>query len=431
MAALFMTTNGIHIAPVGHVAFSGSITPFFTTLAFWLLHRAVVRRCNGSLVLGGFMFGMSMHTHPTIVAFLPGALGWYLWRNLGALRTRWPYLAAAAFVLAFSPMIVFNIITGGESIRHAMYTASERPDYARSRSTELTPAAYVDRQKDYWLMLYGTLGGAVDERPTPSAYLADPLLLATATLATAGLVWAAVRHRYTLPIWLVGSFALILPLFNANHYDVEYDGRYVLPLLPMLYTGIGLLAVDGWRAAQARLTAPAARIGATLLIGAVVFGLVGAPLLSVSRYYARGAKAEPTNASLIRAIDDVKSALRPGEVVILDNNLNDRRTEYASPWDEASTFRVMRYVMEFDRVPYEVVDVDQQALADLSARRQGMVVILSSGVDGKDTAKLNDLLQTYALTGLDGRPARAPRPADRNRLYRLDPTPTGGTNGRP
>ena len=64
--------------------------------------------------------------HPTIVAFLPGVAGWYLWRNLGALRTRWPYLGALAFLVAFSPMIWFNVQTGGESIRYAIYTATER-----------------------------------------------------------------------------------------------------------------------------------------------------------------------------------------------------------------------------------------------------------------------------------------------------------------
>jgi hypothetical protein len=322
-------------------------------------------------------------------------------------------------------------MTGGASIRHAIYTASERPDYARSRSTELTPAAYVDRQKDYWLMLYGTLGGAVDERPTPAAYLSDPWLLATATLATAGFVWAAVRHRYMLPVWLLGSFALVLPLFNANHYDVEYDGRYVVPLLPMLYAGIGLLAVDVWRAARARIGTRAARIAVAVTLSVLIVVLAAAPLLSLSRYYARGARAEPSNASLVRAIDEVKGALRSGDVVILDNNLNDRRTEYASPWDEASTFRVMRYIMEFDRVPYEVVDVDQQALADLAARRQASVVILSAGLDGRDTAKLNDLIQTSGLVGLDGRPARAPRPADRYGLFRYDPTLVGAAVGRP
>lgn len=426
IAAAFMTTNGIHIAPMGHVAFSGSITPFFTTLGFWLLHRWSVRGTGSTLVWAGFMLGMSMHTHPTIVAFLPGAAAWVLWRNLPILRTRWPYLAALAFVVAFSPMIVYNVMTGGQSIRHATYTASERPDYARSRSTELTPESYVDRQKDYWLMLHGTLGGAVDERPGPAAYLADPYLAVMSLLGVAGLAWAAIRHRYRLPLWLGASFALLLPVFNANHYDVEYDGRYVMPLLPMVYACIGLLLVDGWRAVARRGGRPAARTGAAVAVGLIVLLLAAAPLLSLSRYYARAARAEPTNASLARAMDEVKLALRPGDVVLLDNNLNDRRTEYASPWDEASTFRVMRYIMEFDRVAYEVADVDEAALADLASRGQAGVVVLSSGFDSKDTANLGKLIEQFGLVGLDGKPTRAPRPADRYGLYRFDPAQSAG-----
>ena len=161
-------------------------------------------------------------------------------------------------------MIVYNVMTGGQSIRHATYTATERPDYARSRSTELTPESYVDRQKDYWLMLHGTLGGAVDERAGPAAYLADPVLVVTSLLGVAGLAWAATRHRYRLPLWLGASFALILPLFNANHYDVEYDGRYVVPLLPMIYACIGLLLVDVWRAVADRTGRPASSRGGSV-----------------------------------------------------------------------------------------------------------------------------------------------------------------------
>jgi len=426
ISAAFMTTNGIHIAPMGHVAFSGSITPFFTTLAFWLLHRWSVRGTGSTLVWTGFALGMSMHTHPTIVAFLPGAAAWVLWRNLPILRTRWPYLAALAFVVAFSPMIVYNVMTGGQSIRHATYTASERPDYARSRSTELTVESYVDRQKDYWLMLHGTLGGAVDERSGPAAYLTDPYLLLMTALGIAGLAWAAVRHRYRLPLWLGASFSLLLPVFNANHYDVEYDGRYVMPLLPMIYACIGLLLVDGWRAVAARSGRSATRAAAAVLVGLIVVGLAGAPLLSLARYYRQASRAEPTNASLVRAMDEVKLALRPGDVVLLDNNLNDRRTEYASPWDEASTFRVMRYIMEFDRVAYEVADVDEATLADFAGRGQAGVVVLGSGFDGKDTASLGRLIEQFGLTGLDGKPARPPRPADRYGLYRFDPPPSAG-----
>lgn len=426
IAAAFMTTNGIHIAPVGHVAFSGSITPLFTTLAFWLLHRWSVRGTGSTLVWAGFMLGMSLHTHPTVVAFLPGAAGWILWRNLAVLRSRWPYLAALAFAIAFSPMILFNVMTGGESIRHAEYTATERPDYARNRSTELTPASYLSREKDYWLLLHGTLGGAVDERSGPMAYLTDPTLVATSLLGIVGLAWAAVRYRYRLPLWLGASFALIMPIFNATHYDVEYDGRYVLPLLPMIYAAIGLLTVDLWRLGRARLRRPSARAALPVLLGAVILALVAAPLLSLSRYYAKSSRAEPTNASLVRSMDEVKSALRPGDVVLLDQNLNDRRTPYADPLkDEASTIRVFKYIMEFDRVPYVAVDVDDAALATFAAQGQSGVLILSAGFDSKDTANLGRLIEQFGLVGLDGKPARPPRPAERYGLYRFDPSDTG------
>jgi hypothetical protein len=370
---------------------------------------------------------MSMHTHPTIVALLPGAAGYVLWRNLAIVRTRWPYLAALAFVVAFSPMIVFNVMTGGESIGHAVYTASEREDYARGQNTQLTPASYVERQKDYWLLLHGTLGGAVDERPGPMSYLTDPVLLAYSLLGVAGLAWAAVRCRYRLPLWLGASFALILPLANATHYDVEYDGRYVLPLLPMIYASMGLLIVDGWRALGARLGRPPARTVAAFVLGTATLILVAAPLLSLSRYYAKASRAEPTNTSLIRAMDEVKSALRPGELVLLDANLNDRRSPYADKLkDEASTIRVFKYIMEFDQVPYEAVDVDEASLTDWATRGQSGVVILSAGFDSRDTANLGRLIEQFGLTALDGRPARPPRPADRYGLYRFDPATSGG-----
>jgi hypothetical protein len=427
IAAALMTTNGIHIAPVGHVAFSGSITPFFTTLAFWLLHRWSVRKSGGTLVWAGFMLGMSMHTHPTIVAFLPGVAGFVLWRNLAVLRTRWPYLAALAFAVAFSPMIVFNVMTGGESIRHAEYTATERPDYARSKSTDLTVESYLDRQQDYWLLLHGTLGGAVDERDGRFSYLTDPILAAFTLLSIAGLVVAARRHAYRLPLWLMASFALILPVFNANHYDIEYDGRYVVPLLPMLYAVIGLLVVDAWQAARSRLDAPISRTATTVILAGVVVVLTVAPLVSLSRYYAKASRSEPTNASLIRAMDEVKAALRPGDIVLLDAGLNDRLTPYADPLkDEASTIRVMKYIMEFDRVPFTTVDIDEGVLASQVATGQAAVVILSSGFDSKDTANLGRLIEQFNLASLDGKPARPPRPNDRYGLYRLDPSRAAG-----
>jgi hypothetical protein len=428
IAAAFYTTNGIAIGPVGHVAFSGSMPPLFTPLSFWRLQRWAARRTGSTLVWAGFMLGMSMHTHPTVVAMLPGAAGYVLWRNLGVLRTRAPYLAVLAFAIAFGPMIVYNVMTGGQSIRHAEYTATERPDYVGSQNSALTPASYVARQKDYWLLLHGTLGGAVDERSGAMGYLADPLLAVISGLGIAGLTWAAVRHRYRLPLWIGASFALVLPVFSVNHYYVEYDGRYVLPLLPMVYACIGLLVVDSVRALRVRVHTPVARKAVPIVAGLLILMVAGLPLLSLARYYNRASRVEPTNLSLTRAMDEVKSAMRPGDVVLLDSLLNTRRlAPNADPLkDEASTFRVFRYIMEFDRVPYQVQDVDEATLTAWAEGGQHGIVILDPGFDSKDTAKLGDLIERFGLVGLDGTSAKPPRPSDRYGMFRFDPALSGG-----
>src|SRR5204863_4813729 len=133
-------------------------------------------------------------------------------------------------------------------------------------------------------------------------YLTDPGLVASSALAVVGSVWAVRRRRYSLLCWLLGSYTLLFPLFDANHYDVEYDGRYVMPLLPMLYAVSGLLLADVWRSVRDRFRAPATRVAVAVGLAVIVAGLLTGPVLSLWRYYARGVRAEPTNASFIRAV---------------------------------------------------------------------------------------------------------------------------------
>ena len=182
-------------------------------------------------------------------------------------------------------------------------------------------------------MLHGTLGGAVDERPGPAG-VPDRSVPAPDVRAGGSPGWPG-RPFGTgtgCRSGLAASFALLLPIFNANHYDVEYDGRYVMPLLPMIYACIGLLLVDGWRAVAAR-SASAGDAGWRRRSSSDWWSWCW-PRCRCSRWRGttrQASRAEPTNASLVRAMDEVKPALRPGDVVLLDNNLNDRRTEYASP----------------------------------------------------------------------------------------------------
>lgn len=413
VAAGLLLLNGVQIAALGHVGFSAHIAPFFATVGFWLLHRAVVRDSGKTLSLAGLFLGLALHTHPTTVGLLPGALGWFLTQRPRWLRTRWPYLAALLFLVAYSPLIVFNIQTGGESIRHALYTATERPDYARGRSTALSPATYLERQSDYWMMSYRMLGGGLDERQSARDFLTDPALLAMAALSLGGVLWAA-RRGYSLPLWLVGSFALILPLANANHYDVVGDANYLSKALPPIYCAVGLLVVDLATGARHQFGR-----GASVTVYAVVAVLALYQLVPLARYYAQAGKADPSNASLIRTSDQIHVARQAGDIVVLDSRLNDRKVDNASDYDEASSYRVVRFMLELRGIPYEAQEVTEATLAELQARGQPAIIVLSAGLDSRDTARLQQLVEQFGLVGLDGKPERAPRPADRFGLFRM------------
>jgi hypothetical protein len=419
IAALLMLTNGVHIAGMGHVGFSANIAPFFSTMGFWLLARAVERWSGWTLVAAGFAWGMALHTHPITVGYLPAAALWFLWNDVRKgwrfTRTPWPYAALLLFLVAYSPMIAYNIETAGGSVRHAIYTANERPDYARNRSTELSPAEYISRQGDYWTMFYHTLGSGLDGRGALGIEDSDPSLVAMAVLAAIGVAWATVRG-HVLPIMVVVSFAIILPIFNSTHYDTMGDGRYVSLALPLVYSGMGLAIVDATRWAS-RWLRPR---WATALAAALVIIVAGAPLVTLNRFYVRNAGAEPTNASLVRAMDRLKASRDLAEVVVLDDNLNDRKVEKSSPWDEESHFRIFRMIMEFDGIPYRVVDVGEDTLSELVNGGTRAIVILSAGRDSVDTNNLGRLLQRHGMTALDGSPPRPPRPADRYGMYKFD-----------
>src|SRR5437660_9781274 len=67
MAALLLTGNAEHIFNSGHVAYSHSLTPAFTSLALFFLWRALNGGSYWMLLVGAFTFGLAVQTHPTAV----------------------------------------------------------------------------------------------------------------------------------------------------------------------------------------------------------------------------------------------------------------------------------------------------------------------------------------------------------------------------
>ena len=94
-----------HILTHSHVGWSHTLTPLLATTALLLVARALNRDNPRLLVGAGLVLGLTVQSHPTAVALLPGvALAVLAYpRGRRWLRTPWPYLAGLAAALAYSP----------------------------------------------------------------------------------------------------------------------------------------------------------------------------------------------------------------------------------------------------------------------------------------------------------------------------------------
>ncbi len=343
-ASALLASSGSHILANGHIAWSHCLTPLFTTLGAWLLQRAVRAgppRAGGVLVGSGLAFGLALQTHPATLVLLPGAAIYMVWWGRAWLRTRWPYLALLLFLLGYANVVAYNVTTGGESIASA---GEIREHYARGRPVLIDATTYLSNQLVHGFMLLRYLAGAVDARGDAASYLLDPSLWLYAALALGGLLLCS-RGGAPLPLLMALSSVLILPYFNERKYVPISDGRYMMPVLPLAFCGLGVLGESLWR----RATPTGHVVRAALLLGLLL--LVAYPLVLLGRYFDQEISAGRTNDELFRTVAEVGSARRPQEAVLLDIGLRDVKFEGGG-----TAFRSLRFLLAGSGIQDRSVD---------------------------------------------------------------------------
>jgi 4-amino-4-deoxy-L-arabinose transferase-like glycosyltransferase len=366
LATAMLVVNPVHVLVNSHVAWGNCLTPLFTTLAFWLVYQAIgpSYRSDGRstadgawlLVPAGLSFGLALQTHPTVVGLLPGVAVAVLLARPGLLRRPWLWLGLLGFALGYANMIVFNVQHDFESVRFAQQTRSEYTGAAVSLGQR-----YETNLFTMLVGLYRVLGGAVDDRASLTAYLLDPMLVLAALLTVAGLAWAA-RKGDRLPLLVTLSDLLLLPLFN-DRYEPVLDGRYLMPLRPLLSATTARLLVDHLRSKDLlRVRAsPAFAVTATAM-------LLLAPLVGLSRYGEQNQAAGLRSARLWAALEVAEQNVPPGTEVILDKDL-ERYVLGAGSTEQLA----FEYAFTMHSVPYRVVRVTPGGLA---------AAITRSGVPG-------------------------------------------------
>lgn len=367
LAAALLATSGVHAAASSHLAYPLSSTPLFVTLSAALLVRAVHVRSGWSLAGAAFAFGLALQTHVSALVFLPGAAAYLLWQGRSLLRSRWLAVAAFLFVVAYSNMIVYNVATGFGSLksaaqRNAAYEAYQDDD----------ESAYLVREGRVLVTLLRFPSSALDTRDDWTDYARDPIVLVYAGLALAGIGLLA-RRGDPLPALLLASAVLIYPLLGARHDLLPRQGRYLAPLLPLLFTG---LAVAAWHLGlrlDAALKAQGVQHGLRATFGALAAGLlVLMPLLALQRYYTESVATGQTNDRLFQLLWTIEASRPNDELVLLDHQLDQERLGGGG-----TTLRSLEYMLTVRGVPHRDMDLEPERVA----RRYGeggVIVVISA-----------------------------------------------------
>ena len=310
---------------------------------------------------------------------LPGVAVWFLIQRKPriGLRTRWPYLAAVAFLVAYAPVILYNVQTGLAGVNAAesgrSYLWQPNP----------SPAAFAQNLWRLTLQLCRQVSGVLEGDETLQSLLGMPLLFCA--WAIAGLIYAA-RRRLTLPALAVGSQLLIMP-WLSNHYGLTGTTRFTNQLTPLIFVAMAALAAGVWRQVPiqpqpsavvlrppTQLATPIVAAGRATCILLVALSLW--PLTSLFRYYEHRVAAGETNAHYFAFADEFMRQWR-GEKIFLSSSGVPQATEYflaikAVPYTRLPVGRIMEQLatgQETGRVTLILTNDDRsraQAQADMT-----------------------------------------------------------------
>ena len=386
VAALFMAGCSTHILVNSHVAWSHATTPLWTTLGLAFLLRALrgsrgdlrSRSLGLALIGTGFFIGLGIQTHITAVLLLPGIGLTILLQRAGLLRTRWAVFAMLAFAIATANLIVFNIMTGGGTLTGGQAVLA---DYT-GQDDGPDASAYTENLSRLTLATSWVLSGAIEKRRFVGETLLQPLLLGYLGLAVGSVLWAA-RRGIWLPLLVSVPYLLALPVLQGK-YEPLLNGRYVMPILPLVFASIGLVVADSLRWLAARWPARAALTGGVLLGLAVLVALY--PLAPLARYQ-RNAR---TNHPILAAYDAVLVGRQADETVLVDYGLDGVFFMAAG-----SAFKATELLLGGSRIPYTVIDARPASLEDALHGHESRLLVLN-------TEKVRNLSRNFTLSPLMG-----------------------------
>lgn len=248
LAALMLAGSFYHVFELSHLAWSNSMTPFFVVCFLLSLMIGLQENKSFWLIFSGFLFGLALQTHPSVITLFPAVLCIVLLqgkdRILKWLKKPAPYLAIVAALSGYGNMLYYNLMSRFGSIHGAM----TYPTYA----LEQHPGAfsYIQNTEGAWLLLLRLVSGAAEDQDSLLSYWKNPFLVLCAAGLGAGIILCIKRKKWEM-VALLGSPILLIPILNQG-YDLCKFGRYLGFLIPIAYLLIAYASVELFRFIRSR-----------------------------------------------------------------------------------------------------------------------------------------------------------------------------------
>ncbi|MFN8523169.1 MAG: glycosyltransferase family 39 protein [Chloroflexota bacterium] len=347
-----VATNAIHVATNSHIAWPHCTVPLYLTFTVFAVERALRTSAGRWLVAAGLGAGLAQQQHPTMALIWPVLAVYVLVRRRHLVLSRWGALAVLAVAVGVAPLLVYNARSGLRSVFEAMQQVG---DYQEGRNRDFSLAGRAVDVASTSLRLPASV---IDAPPGVGAALSRIDVPAYVLVSVAGLVLAA-RAGAAGPAAAAGSLILLLPFFPAVHEILPRQGRYIMPAIPMLYVGAGVLS--GLLMARPR------GLQRIALIGAVAI-LVAYPLLSLAGYYTRVLEAGETNQRYYVTLAAAMRLRLPEEPVVLDPTLLKDR-----PGGGGTAHRTFDFLFTVSDVPHITLE---QSADRIDRRTQAPTVLV-------------------------------------------------------
>jgi hypothetical protein len=381
IAALLLAVSPVDILVTSRIAYSHSLTPFFTTSGLWLLHRAVVGRSRQSFIASGVAFGLALQTHASGLAIWPG-LAVYLLLRRRSVRLRWLPLAGAGATLMLANVLAYNVLHPWATVDEILFRSGTYGGVVSAGLVEW-PFRLGTLLRSYAL----ALGGRASEQVEPLSALLSPAVVGATALALAGLV-LLVRRREWLPLLAIASTLLIVSVFNERVEPVVVRARHFAQILPLTLALVAVAIV----AVHHRLASFGRRRLAHAVAMTMLSLLVVANTLAYGDYVSdRLARPNENNLALLTVAEAISRGSRT-ERVYLDVQLAAIRTISGG-----RMYSQIHYLLLLQGQELQALDFSRQELPIGRPGSASRRVVLSA-------ASLDEVTRRYRLVPLPGDP---------------------------